>query len=118
MKNYIKKLQEILKGTYLLDELELSEIAEMIKDGERIEDIEEYIQERINEIEVIYYSTAMDILSKEDPSLVTSLDIAKDLGYTLDRLNSELLATLLLQDICKTELAENLDAISELVKRS
>lgn len=116
MKNYIEELQKILEGTYLLDELELSEIAEMIKDGTRIEDIQEYIEERINEIEVIYYDTALKILADEDPSLKTSLGLASDLGYSLDRLNSEILATLVLQDACRTELAENLDAISELVE--
>lgn len=71
-----------------------------------------YLQDEINEInsfnklydlfneanllnvEIIYYSNAIDYLSKNDASLKESLDIALDYGYDLKNLNSEILASL------------------------
>ena len=52
--------------------------------------------------EVYYYSNAMDYLSEYDPSLYESLSLAHEMGYTLDNLNSEVLASLL-----KTENVKN-----------
>ena len=47
------------------------------------------------DIEIIYYSNAIDYLSKNDPSLLESLELASEFGYTPDNLNSEILASLL-----------------------
>ena len=47
------------------------------------------------DIEIIYYARAMEYLSENDPSLKDSLEIASEMGYTLDNLNSEILASLL-----------------------
>jgi hypothetical protein len=46
-------------------------------------------------IEIIYYSNAIDYLSKNDASLRESINIAIELGYELQNVNSELLASLL-----------------------
>ena len=46
-------------------------------------------------IEVIYYSNAIDYLSENDASLHESLEIAEEFGYKVRDLNSELLASLL-----------------------
>ena len=48
-------------------------------------------------IEVIYYYKAMIYLSENDASLSESLEIADELGYNVKDINSELLATLLMQ---------------------
>ena len=48
--------------------------------------------------EIIYYSNAMNYLMRNDPSLQRSLEKAQELGYSLDNLNSETLATLLTYD--------------------
>jgi hypothetical protein len=76
-----------------------------ITDYVNIEDIDfenafESIQEKIQdnngfEIDIIYYSNAIKYLQENDPSLRKSLEIASDLGYTTENLNSELLASLL-----------------------
>jgi len=47
------------------------------------------------EKEVIYYSNAIKFLAENDPSLLDSLEIANDLGYKVEDLNSEVLASLL-----------------------
>jgi hypothetical protein len=46
-------------------------------------------------IEIIYYSNAIDYLQKNDASLRESINIAIELGYELKNINSELLASLL-----------------------
>lgn len=76
-----------------------------ITDYVNIEDIDfenayESIYEQVQdnngfEIEIIYYSNAMEYLTQNDTSLKQSLEIASELGYTNKYLNSELLATLL-----------------------
>jgi hypothetical protein len=48
-------------------------------------------------IEVIYYHKAMIYLAENDASLSESLEIADELGYNVKDINSELLATLLMQ---------------------
>ena len=44
--------------------------------------------------EIIYYSKAIVYLKENDASLSESLEIATELGYTTENLNSELLASL------------------------
>lgn len=70
------------------------------------DDLREYLQERINEVEVIYYNAAIKFLGEEDQSLMESLGLAHELGYTAAKISSELLATLLLQQKLNEELAE------------
>lgn len=47
------------------------------------------------DIEIIYYSNAMEYLTRNDNSLRESIEIAVDYGYELKNINSELLASLL-----------------------
>lgn len=70
------------------------------------EELREWIQERIQEQEIIYYHKAMEYISERDPSLMNCVSLACDLGYELKDINSELLATLLYQDNLITELYE------------
>jgi hypothetical protein len=46
-------------------------------------------------IEIIYHSNAIEYLRKHDPSLETSLSLAHYMGFSLDKLNSETLASIL-----------------------
>jgi len=55
------------------------------------------------DIEIIYYHTAMDFLTKNDPSLTESLSIASEMGYDVKNLNSEVLASVLASDMAKNE---------------
>tara|TARA_R110002012_G_scaffold317929_1_gene535247 strand:- start:1038 stop:1451 length:414 start_codon:yes stop_codon:yes gene_type:complete len=45
-------------------------------------------------VEIIYYYKAIEYLKENDYSLHHSLEIANEYGYTLENLNSELLASL------------------------
>ena len=67
------------------------------EEEELFDDYEDAYQSCI-EREIIYYNKAMDYLSEYDWSLRESAEIASDLGYELKNINSEMLATLHLQD--------------------
>ena len=47
------------------------------------------------DIEIIYYTKAMEYLMNEDTSLTESLKLAHDMGFTAESLNSETLASIL-----------------------
>ena len=68
-----------------------------------VEDIHEYTAQEIEEelldngffnVEIIYYSNAIEYLKENDSSFSESLEIAFELGYETQHLNSELLASL------------------------
>lgn len=58
------------------------------------------------DIEIIYYSNAIEFLRNNDPSLQNSLQIAEELGYSPSKLNSEILASLLAGDIAREEFSD------------
>ena len=64
-------------------------------------------------VEIIYYTNAMEYLMARDPSLRESLEIAHEYGYTADNINSELLATLLASKECREEFMSYEDEITE-----
>jgi len=66
------------------------------------DDAMEYCQQS----EIIYYSKAVNYLLENDASLRESLDLANDLGFTLDNLNSETLATIHYQDALMQSIEE------------
>jgi len=53
------------------------------------------------DIEIIYYKNAMDYLYQHDMSLTDSLELANELGYKTEDLNSEILASLLASQITR-----------------
>lgn len=109
----IDKIQDLINDTD-----DLSQISFDMDESEigSADDVFEYIEERINEIEVIYYDNAMKILSKYDPSLQESLEYASDLGYDCKDLNSELLATIACQEWARQDLDDIRDDIEEVVE--
>jgi hypothetical protein len=54
-------------------------------------------------IEIIYYSAALDYLRENDPSLRQSLELAGDMGYEPKNLSSEILASILATEIVRGE---------------
>jgi len=73
---------------------------EYYDDLEDAKDFERYFEEleySTHQTECIYYSNAMKYLTEHDNSLSESLEIACEMGYEVEDLNSELLATLLMQ---------------------
>jgi len=68
-----------------------------LEDAKDFESYFEELEESAHQVECFYYSSAMKYLTEHDTSLNESLEIASDMGYEVENLNSELLATLLMQ---------------------
>ena len=95
-----KELLESFNASELPAHCELLESALDYYDGANDADdfLQWYDETYIHNAEIIYYNTAMEYLRENDPSLRESLSKAADMGCTLESLNSEMLASLLLQD--------------------
>ena len=91
------------------EDLKSKEICELTEWFEELNDSGD-----ITDKEIIYYSTAMKILSEDDPSLNLSTSIAAEQGIPTEDINSELLASLLASKEC---LEEYNDFIETVVKR-
>ena len=68
-------------------------------------------------IEIIYYSRAMDYLMNHDCSLNESLNIAAEIGYEVQNLNSEILASLLASTNARNEFVDLEDEINDYFNR-
>lgn len=66
-------------------------------------------------IEIIYFANAIKYLVANDPSLEDSLEIAAELGYTADKLNSEILASLLASQKARNEFYELQSDVEDLI---
>jgi hypothetical protein len=66
------------------------------------------------DIEIIYYSEAIKYLMEHDPSLTESIEIAHEMGYSLEKLNSEILASLLASNKAQDLFYEQQSSIEEL----
>lgn len=108
----IDKIQDLIDDT---DDLSRISFDMDESDINSADDVFEYIEDRINEIEVIYYNNALKILSETDPSLQISMGYADDYGYSCKDINSELLATILCQELAREDLDNIRDDIEEVV---
>ncbi len=61
--------------------------------------------------DVIYYSKAIEYLAENDPSLQESIGLAAEMGWCLEDINSENLASLLATEVIVQEWYENKDEI-------
>ena len=98
----IKTKNELIKNT--LQDLTLEylgeDATEFICSPDELDDYDTHqIFEELHDngffnVEIIYYSKAMDYLRENDASLSESIEIASEYGYTLENINSETLASL------------------------
>ena len=68
-------------------------------------------------IDIIYYNRAMKYLSENDFSLSESIQIAVDMGYSLENINSELLASLHASQKARDDFWRCKDDINEILSR-
>jgi hypothetical protein len=97
IENFLKNLKSEI---YILDYVDVEEI-DIYKPYYSIHDM--IIENGGFNIEIIYYSEAINYLKENDFSLKLSLEIAKDFGYNIEDLNSELLASLLASENATTK---------------
>ena len=101
-----EKLKELFSGTGFEDY--------NYEDFETGQELIDDMQEQINGEEIIYYSSAMEYLSRNDNSLKESLEIADEMGYEARSLSSEILASILEQRKLQDELCGLYDEIEEI----
>jgi hypothetical protein len=68
------------------------------------------------DVEIIHYTNAIEYLKENDPSLRDSVEIANDMGYTTDSINSELLASLLASRNARIDFDELEDDITDFLE--
>jgi hypothetical protein len=123
----IKKILEVIKeeekdfdfndyvGNYI-DKDRLKEIEELDEIKEYLEELDE--DGEITRAEVIYYSNAIEYLKENDPSLNESLELANDMGFSLDKINSEVLASLLKTENNYNEYREFVNSVYDILEDS
>lgn len=99
----INKLKEIIEAeekNYDFSDLVFNYIdIEELKEID-VDDLKDYLEDlnqdkEITNTEVINYTNAIEYLSENDCSLNESFELARELGFTLDNIDSEILASLL-----------------------
>ena len=91
------------------------EIGEDINDSN---DLMEIIEDNNGfDIDIIYYSKAIKYLAENDASLSESIEIAVDMGYSLENLNSETLASLHASQKAREDFYDITDEIDEILSR-
>lgn len=116
MKTRNERLKELFNDTrYLNEYIDIDSVlnTEYYDEITSTDELYNVLYERVNEVEIIYYSTAMEILKEEDQSLTESLNLANELSYTPENLNSEILATLLIHERCNDELNDFIQEVEE-----
>lgn len=103
-----EKFKELITESFLGDYIDHEYIyAHETLDNE--DDLREKIETMIQEYEIVYYHKAMAYLTENDPSLSESLSLASEYGFSLDKLNSETLATIHIQQ----KMMESIPDLSE-----
>ena len=106
IENFLRELRTEIDVLYLVDidnidyDNAFDSICQMIEDGNGFD------------VEIIYYAKAIEYLAKNDPSLRESLEIANDMGFAADSLNSEILASLLASQNARSEFYQLEDEIN------
>jgi hypothetical protein len=89
IKTFLETIE--IENINILDYINIEEIDQNFA----YESIFEMIHENNGfDVEIIYYSSACDYLKNNDNSFRDSIEIAIDMGYSIENLNSELLASL------------------------
>ena len=104
-----------------LPEIDIDYILNYYEIGEDINnsyDLLELIEDNNGfDIDIIYYNRAMDYLSENDFSLSESIEIAIEFGYSLENINSELLASLHASQKAREDFHSITDEIDEILSR-
>ena len=108
IENFLRTIEvENLDLPYLLNYID-------IEDLNSFDDIVEALDNAgMFNVDIVYYASAMDYLKQNDPSLNECMRIASEFGYPTERLNSELLASLLASETVREEFYEYQNEIEE-----
>lgn len=101
-------------GIYLPDYLNEDDIEDIENANDLYEDLNDI--EAFN-IDIIYYSKAMNYLLENDTSLSESIEIAVEMGYSLENINSETLASLHASQKARDDFHGITDDIDDILSR-
>ncbi len=90
------------------------ELTEVYVDGMTFDEFADAVSVYISEQEVVYYHEAIKYLLENDSSLNESIAMASEMGYDIDSINSELLATLHYQNYLNEEWFSIADEVEQL----
>lgn len=83
---------------------------------ETVDELRDYLQDNdYFNVEIIYYSRAMEYLTEHDPSLKESFRIVAEYGYQVENLSSEVLASILASETVQNDFEELEDEITEIL---
>jgi hypothetical protein len=110
----IKLFEDYAEDIHIDDILHYNEI----EDINNSDDLLELIEDNNGfDIDIIYYSKAIKYLAENDASLNQSIDLAVDMGYELQNVNSELLASLHASQKAREDFHDITDEIDEILSR-
>ena len=110
----IKLFEDYAEDIHIDDILHYNEI----EDINNSDDLLELIEDNNGfDIDIIYYSKAIKYLSENDASLSESIELAVDMGYELQNVNSELLASLHASQKAREDFHDITDEIDEILSR-
>jgi len=105
MKTRAEKIEEFLR-TINVENLDVLNCVDT-EEVNSYDDVYEAIEESGGfDVEIIYYSAAMEYLSDNDNSLSDSLELAEEMGYSVGDLSSEVLASLLATQKVREDFSE------------
>ena len=112
-----KKLSKLLQNISQHAMIEVE--AEKLKGIKTFDELVEYLRdnEYLN-VEIIFFDDAMEFLAKHDPSLMDSLELADEFGYSADDINSSILASLLASKMLEDDLLEAKDEIEKILNKN
>ena len=103
-------IQELFVGKNYITDIDYMYALEEDMDAEAYID---KLERMIDEESYIYHRSAMIFLSEEDPSLRESIEVAKEMGYSIGHLSSVMLADILRSSRANNELSKMRDEIVE-----
>lgn len=111
-----EKLTQYIKENVNIENLEILDYITDFEDINSFDDLQEYLEDNgAFNIDIIYYSNAIQYLMKEDPSLRESLEMASEFGYEVANLSSEILASLLASQRVREDFQRYEDELNELI---
>lgn len=109
-------IQQANKIQALLEKIDLHVHEDNLINLDTIDEVENYLRDNdYFDVEIIYYSHAMNYLTDNDPSLRQSLELANDAGMRMDEISSEALASLLASEKTVNEFNNIRDDIEEIL---
>lgn len=111
-----EKLTQYIKENVNIENLEILDYITDFEDINSFNELYECLEDNgAFDIDIIYYSNAIQYLMKEDPSLRESLEMASEFGYDVANLSSEILASLLASQRVREDFQRYEDELNELL---